>query len=87
MSKHTPGKVVKWQGFDAEGHVVVESIGKPAQVRTAAPELLAALEALLSMDVKGHSLLDRLQFSTDGRALSEKCLAAIAKAKTLQNPA
>lgn len=58
-----------------------EQITANARLIAAAPELLAALQAVLAMDVKGHSLLDRLQFSPEGRALSEQCLGAIAKAK------
>jgi hypothetical protein len=46
-----------------------------------APDLLAALEALANLEVKGHALIDRLQFSTPGRALRSQILTAIAKAK------
>lgn len=42
--------------------------------------LLDALRAILTMDVKGHQLQDRLQFSTPGRALLDQCNAAIAQA-------
>jgi hypothetical protein len=44
-------------------------------------ELLAALEALSGLQVKGHALIDRLQFSNEGRDLSVKITAAIARAK------
>ncbi len=54
---------------------------KIAALLTAAPDLMEALQAVLSLDIKGHSLLDRLQFSTTGRALSEQCLAALKKAQ------
>lgn len=47
----------------------------------AAPELLEALEAVMSMDVKGHALRERLEFSTSGRELLGKVKAAITKAK------
>lgn len=47
----------------------------------AAPDLLAALEMLMNMQVKGHALIDRLQFSDSGRAISTAVLSAIAKAK------
>lgn len=41
-------------------------------------QLLAeALEALLNMDVNGHSLRDRLQFSDKGRALLEQARRAL----------
>lgn len=46
----------------------------------AAPELLAALKAVLTMEINGHQLQDRLQFSTAGREILEKSRAAIAKA-------
>ena len=42
--------IVKWQGFNAYGVVVCESIGKPAAVRSAAPDLLAALVELVRID-------------------------------------
>lgn len=53
-----------------------------AQLISAAPELLEALRALMALDVKGHALADRLQFSDAGRALLAQCRAAIAKATT-----
>jgi hypothetical protein len=43
-AQHTPGPVVRWQGLDAKGHVVVCSTGKASAVRTAAPDLLQALK-------------------------------------------
>lgn len=52
-----------------------------AHLISAAPDLLEALIELSSLEVKGHSLLDRLQFSTEGRTLSDKITKAIAKAK------
>lgn len=51
-----------------------------ARLIAAAPDLLEALSTLLNMDVKGHRLGDRLQFSTPGRKILDKCNSAIAKA-------
>lgn len=39
--------------------------------------LTEALQALLNMDVNGHALQDRLQFSDKGRALLEQARAAL----------
>jgi hypothetical protein len=47
---------------------------------SAAPDLLAALQTLMAMDVKGHALADRLQFSDKGRAILNQARAAIARA-------
>lgn len=44
-------------------------------------KLLDALESLLYMEVKGHALADRLQFSDAGREILTKCLGAIKQAK------
>jgi hypothetical protein len=52
-----------------------------AHLISAAPDLLDALESLAHLQVKGHALIDRLQFSDEGRALSDKITRAIAKAK------
>jgi hypothetical protein len=49
---------------------------------TAKDDLLAALRALMALDVKGHTLADRLQFSDAGRALLDQCRAAIDRATT-----
>jgi hypothetical protein len=40
-------------------------------------ELRGALQALLSMPVKGHALQDRLQFSTPGREILGRCFDAL----------
>ena len=52
-----------------------------ARLIAAAPELLEALKALSGLEVKGHALIDRLQFSETGRALAGKIAEAIAKAE------
>jgi hypothetical protein len=49
---------------------------------TAKDDVLAALRALMALDVKGHALADRLQFSDAGRALLDQCRAAINRATT-----
>lgn len=41
-------------------------------------KLRAALRAVLALDIKGHQLQDRLQFSDAGRALLAQCRAALA---------
>jgi len=41
-------------------------------------ELKKALKAILEMDVKGHQLQDRLQFSDIGRGLLEQANKALA---------
>lgn len=52
-----------------------------APCTSVADDLLAALKALSSLKVKGHALIDRLQFSEEGRAVSALVIAAIAKAE------
>ena len=52
-----------------------------ARLIAAAPELLEALKALSGLEVKGHALIDRLQFSETGRTLAKKIVEAIAKAE------
>ena len=47
---------------------------------TAKDDLLAALRALMALDVKGHTLANRLQFSESGRELLDQCQAAIDRA-------
>lgn len=43
-----------------------------------AAELRAVLHDLASLEVKGHSLIDRLQFSTPSRALAARIYAVLA---------
>ena len=40
-------------------------------------KLHAALTALSTLEVKGHALMDRLQFSDEGRALAEQINEAL----------
>ena len=42
-------------------------------------ELANALRAVLAIDVRGHSLADRLQFSDSGRAILNQARAALEK--------
>ena len=69
---------------NAVGEIVYADARNPADARliSAAPDLLDALQALMALDVRGHALADRLQFSDAGRALLDQCRAAIAKGTT-----
>jgi hypothetical protein len=60
----------------------------PAATRAGEAEAQEALQAILNMDVKGHKLQDRLQFSDAGRALLLKAKSALAvqAAKALDDP-
>lgn len=58
-----------------------EAIDGYKQMAAQRDELLEALRALMALDVKGHALADRLQFSDAGRALLHQCQAAIEKAE------
>lgn len=51
-----------------------------ATVKTTEQALLEALQSLLRLQVKGHDLQDRLQFSDAGRDVLAKCRAAIERA-------
>lgn len=44
-------------------------------------ELADALQAVLRMELRGHELQDRLQFSEPGRKLLMQCQISIAKVK------
>lgn len=49
-----------------------------------ADALVAALQMVMTMDVKGHQLQDRLQFSDPGRAILSQVNAALADAMLAQ---
>lgn len=51
-----------------------------ANLISAAPDLAEALTVLMEMDVNGHQLQHRLQFSTAGREILEICNKALIKA-------
>lgn len=44
-------------------------------------DLIAALEAVMRIDMRGHQLQDRLQFSDVGRAILHQATSALARAK------
>jgi hypothetical protein len=58
---------------------IAESLDQADAAWQQRDELLAALKALMRMDVKGHQLQDRLQFSSAGRAYLNQYAAVIAK--------
>ena len=89
-TKHTPGPWYKASTGNHQGLVISEATGanvavtydeKDADLVSASLDLLEALVTVMEMDVKGHQLQDRLQFSTAGREILSKVNAAIAKAK------
>lgn len=75
----TPGQPYSTTICECSGYK--EAREANARLIAAAPELLEALQALMSIEVNGHELQDRLQFSTPGRAILDQCRAAINKAK------
>ena len=98
MDKHTPGpwavdstksfyvmgpaRLSEQTGLTHGPFICNASTQANARLIAAAPDLLDALRALMALDVKGHALADRLQFSDPGRALLDQCRAAIAKGTT-----
>jgi hypothetical protein len=74
------GMVITPMGYDLNTSNEEENEAN-ARLIAAAPELLAALQELIRMQVKGHDLIDRMQFSPEGRRISDLSLFAIAKAK------
>jgi hypothetical protein len=53
--KFTPGPVVRWQGFDADGYVVIESTHGKAATRSAAPDLLNMLQRMIDETTGGFT--------------------------------
>lgn len=51
-----------------------------AEFRRDRDAVAAALRTVMRMDVKGHQLQDRLQFSDPGRAIINQCNEALARA-------
>lgn len=52
-----------------------------AEMRAQVEAMRAALDAVMTMDVRGHQLQDRLQFSTKGREILDKVKAALQATK------
>ena len=59
------------QSSKAELKTEIEALRKENE------QLRAALNSILRMDVKGHQLQYRLQFSTAGRAILDQAMAAL----------
>lgn len=47
------------------------------ELRVQVEAMRTAIDAVMTMDVRGHHLQDRLQFSTEGRDILEKVNAAL----------
>lgn len=69
------------QQLELERGTLLAETERKQQLQGQADALLAALGRIMQMDVKGHALQDRLQFSPAGRAILEQCQAAIAAAQ------
>ena len=63
--------------IDVDRNAAADAIEALREVEDERDKLRAALRALLALDVKGHQLQDRLQFSDAGRALLAQCRAAL----------
>ena len=62
-------------GANCQQHL--DAAAELRRMSTRIDALRAALQALLALDVKGHQLQDRLQFSDAGQALLAQCHAAL----------
>lgn len=80
-----PGREIGYRAIiDNEGFTVCDPspMGRDnANLIASAPDLYDALVALSNLQIKGHSLIHRLQFSDEGRELSEKINSAIRRAR------
>ena len=73
-----PDELAHW--LERDGANCQQHLDAAAELRRMSAQrdaLHAALQALLALDVKGHQLQDRLQFSDAGRALLAQCRAAL----------
>ncbi len=64
-----------------KGRLKVAERKANARLIAAAPELLETLKEFSALEVRGHALIDRLQFSEEGRALAQKITAALSRAE------
>jgi hypothetical protein len=86
MTKHTKGEGAIKKEFNVfadntDSETVWNENIANAHLISAAPDLLEALESLAGLEVRGQALIDRLQFSKEGRVLSAKITNALNKAK------
>lgn len=73
-----PAALAHW--LERDGANCQQHLNAAAELRRMSIQrdaLQSALQALLALDVKGHQLQDRLQFSDAGRALLAQCRAAL----------
>ena len=63
-----------WQGWQASAERYLQRITELDEV---ADKLYQSLQEVLQMQVNGHDLQDRMQFSMPGRAIGGKAYAAI----------
>lgn len=61
---------------------VLSLAAQRAEFRIDRDALAAALQKLMTVDVKGHQLQDRLQFTTPGREILDECRAALDRVRS-----
>lgn len=68
------------RAVESSGAAVAGHLSTIQDLRAQVDALAGALQAMMRADMRGHELADRLQFSTPGREILDKCRAALAAA-------